>query len=192
MVWTPGFTDWQPASTLSWLFSHVPPPKKRPAATLAELRCPNCSSEAFQSLQVIYESGTSSIRTTTTGTVSTTSAYGSSHQGVSVHTTSGVQQTQAAMDAAPPEKMETQKPALAIVAGIVLGIIFVSKAEEAGSIKGLGILFFPAIGLLYWGLYTLRQRLRWNKTVWPERYDLWLRTYRCLRCGKFFCLGEPS
>ena len=207
MLWRQGMTAWAPASSVKGVFSSpsvlpplAPPPlpydrsptgRNSAASTPATaISCTRCYSENVQSLKLIYETGTSNIDTTSSGTVvGAGSSVGYPHSGgffgaFTSGTTKGTQQTQAAKQASPPAKKDLGGPVVAIGLGII-GVIWFCNSLTP----------FPLlIGLLLigGGIAGLVQAIKWNNDQWPPLFQQWLRSFRCLKCGEVFAVPEVS
>jgi hypothetical protein len=166
----------------------APPPAKESAGPgeSTALRCPKCGSENVQSLKVIYEMGTSTVQTTSSGTITGVGVAlgtGGAGFGVTSQATQGVHQSTAAKAAAPPTKKEYVAPGCALLLGIGAGIAAVvwSSSLPALLCAGLVCMGFLAAGVIGSVVIT-----KWNEQEWPRLYVTWLKSFRCLRCGEVF------
>ena len=145
------------------------------------MKCPKCGSESVRSFKVIHELGTSSIETTSSGTM-TGVGFGSG-SGVAVGTisgtTKGTQQTDAARQAAPPGK---RKSPAAIGFAALLGIGALIRCCFSFS----GLMLFFGILLLVGANVVTGVAEKWNTKEWPKLYENWLNSFKCLQCGQVF------
>ena len=153
------------------------------------LMCPSCGSENVQSFQVIYETGTHSSSGLVAGAI-----HGA---GPAMGAVLGRKQSIAAAEAAPPSKRIPFREKMMIIGGglaATVGIIAIAISHV--SYSGLNLknvlasllLVSCGIGIAWLGLAKEAKVSDWNKSVWPKLHEKWLRSFRCLKCGRSFHL----
>lgn len=125
--------------------------------------CPNCGSENVQSLPIIFQSGTSgSDSLTTTGKI--------------ISVTKGLTMTNLARSVAPPTKKKQSWWLTILFAFITL---FVLDSNNT---------LFVLIGIAFTGIF-LKENIdvkKYNEKIWSAKYEIWLHSYLCHRCGNVF------
>lgn len=125
--------------------------------------CPNCGSENVQSLSIIFQSGTSgSDSLTTTGKI--------------ISVTKGLTMTNLARSVAPPTKKK-QSWWLTILFAFITLLVLDSNNT-----------LFVLISIAFTGIF-LKENLdvkKYNEKIWPAKYEIWLHSYLCHRCGNVF------
>jgi len=138
--------------------------------------CPSCDSENVQSLKVIYELGTSDVSSI---------SYGTMGGGGMLFGTAGTHQSRAAQNATPPKEKDLAGPIIAIifgVAAICLGVAALTTSEPSTAVIPLGI----GIVLAACGGAAASQANKWNAEQYPGLRQIWLNSFRCLKCGEVF------
>jgi hypothetical protein len=158
----------------------------------AKMECPRCASRNVQSFEVIYEMGTAHTESNSVGFAPGV--------GMVFGATSGTHRTRAALNAAPPSRRDSTGPVLAIILGaaIIFGAALIMTAglgsgdRHGDSFAPLLFLFlvilFVGVLILIAGISSARSANRWNSYQYPQLYDTWLRSFRCLQCGHEFAL----
>lgn len=160
-----------------------------------QLICPRCSAETVQSLEVIFESGSSTGRSATVGAaaVSGGAAYGAA-------VTTSRQRTLLAEKFAPPERPQAGKFAgcfatiicFATFVVVMIAIGFSKKdTEPPSAAEGFLLFFLPifAWALSFGVLSTVpRQSLGFERRLkeYEEALARWQQSYHCSRCGNVF------
>jgi hypothetical protein len=126
-----------------------------------QLMCPNCQSENIQSFQMVYEGGTSSNISQTSG-LGVGMSGGRLGVGVGGATTRSTSMTLIAQKVAPPMKKN-----------VPLWLWLVA------------VFFIP---LLLLPIFLQTKYSRWNKQVWPQLYVAWENSWLCHKCGHSFSL----
>lgn len=125
--------------------------------------CPNCGSDNVQSLPIIFQSGTvGSNSITQTGQI--------------ISVTKGTNMSNLARSVAPPEQKECNWWVTAVLAALTFLLL--------DSNDGLLILLF-LVGA-GWSFKSNLDKKNYNEKVWPMKYNIWLNSYLCLRCGNIF------
>ena len=143
--------------------------------------CPYCQSENIQSYNIAYASGFSNVSGVTTGV----GVGMSGRVGVGVGNTVGTQQTVLSMMATPPKKKSTTSLFIMGTLGIYFGLGLVLLVSGLSKSNWSLLLYIGAYAIL---IYAIHRRTVWNRTVYPQLWRDWERTYICLRCGNKFRL----
>jgi predicted nucleic-acid-binding Zn-ribbon protein len=138
------------------------------------MQCPKCSSENTQRLELIFESGTQQIRTTSNTVGGGGGFGGGGFGGGGVTTTSGTQQTESAKKAAPPAK-KSYAGAI-ILAVIAFPVIFNPSA----------MYILVAAGCTALAVWLWRRASDYNTNVWPGLKKIWLESWMCNKCGNIY------
>ena len=123
--------------------------------------CSKCKSESIQKLSVVFESGLSSIATTSSGT-----GFGIGGGGLSLGAgsmaTTGKSQTALSKKAAPPEKYRYRWPLIAL--------FFSWMTQDSTALCAVNALI---------GVPWLAAVIHYNMKKWPPLYRLWQQKYLC-------------
>lgn len=136
------------------------------------MNCLKCGSDNCQRLEVIYESGTQQINTTSR-TVGGGVARGGVGGGAARTTTSGTSRSTLANKAAPPLK----KGMGIFIIMIVIGVLMLA---------GGWVFKLLGIGLVGFAIYLMRKVLGYNKDEFPTKYNYWLNQWMCHKCGDIY------
>jgi len=139
------------------------------------LACPVCGSENTQKVSLIYESGTSSTNSSSLGI-----GISGHHKAIGVANTSSNTQSDLAKRCAPPKKRGTTEQGVWTLLGIIpaIGIATVFNSDALGI--AVWTLLFAAL------LASTRSAARYNRDIYPRRYDAWAKRMLCLRCDNMF------
>jgi hypothetical protein len=138
--------------------------------------CPNCNAPDVQKVSVIWQAGTSTSVSRTSGS-SVTMAGGRLIPTLGTATTQGVQQTHLAARFTPPQ------PEGWAVVGIIGGLLFIilsiwminTNSHIIGLlICGIGVFIFGCKAQVY------------NTRKYPAALETWQKSWFCSRCGKVF------
>jgi hypothetical protein len=141
--------------------------------------CPNCQSDNVTKFSVVYESGTSTINTRTTGgSTSYNWTNPSLSSSSSSSKTTGIQQTAAAEKCAPPK----QKRVFGLVVFAIIVSLFSYEQFNNGNYGVFFILFFIVLGLGYLGY----SNYKFNEGEFPKIYQIWQKSWLCNKCGTTF------
>lgn len=139
------------------------------------MKCKKCDSDNIQSLSVIYESGTQKINTTSR-TSGGGVGFGGGGLGAGLGAgrtkTSGTQQSHLAEKAAPPKKKSFAASVIIILIGVVAAYF-----ELPIIILLLAITIGGFLGYRAW---------KYNKEEFPPKYQTWLNSWHCNKCGTIF------
>lgn len=127
--------------------------------------CPKCSSENIQHFRVVYEGGTGTQVSTTSG-VGVGVGRGGIGLGVGGAKTQSTTTSLLAQRVAPPQKKKV--PAWIWLVGLLLLGYY-----------GVGAILLAV--LLY-------RNYRWNKTEWVSLYQQWEKSWLCQKCGHTFAI----
>jgi hypothetical protein len=148
-----------------------------------ELRCPKCGSTDLKKVSLVYEEGSSRIKTK-----SRLRGWSFGDDGPSVFVgtaeTKGVLQTGLSERLQPPQKWSYVKPiGWCAATCLVLLIMYVhSVMGSAGKVSSLpGMVVTVAIGGLF--LSLMFATWRHNRLVYPRQHESWAQSFVCLRCG---------
>lgn len=137
------------------------------------MKCPKCSSDNTQRLQVVYEHGTQIIRTTSS-TVG--GGYGGAFGVGTAHTTTqGAAQSTMAQKSAPPAKKQISWLIILILIGLLC------------LLGGAGWKFF-GVAICVASAYGIHLATTFNKEQWPALYKTWEESWVCNKCGHFYHL----
>ncbi len=139
------------------------------------MQCPTCGSDNTQRLEVIYESGTQEIRTTS-NTVGGGGGFGGggAFGGGGVTSTRGTQQTASAKKAAPPAKKS-------YVGAVLLSLIAFPVVFNPSATYFL--IAGACAALAFW---LGRRAHEYNTNVWPGLKKIWLESWMCNKCGNIY------
>lgn len=136
------------------------------------MNCLKCGSDNCQRLEVVYESGTQQINTTSR-TVGGGVARAGVGGGAAHTTTSGTSRSTLANKAAPPLKQSIGMFVIMVVIGIFM-------LAGGWFLKLLGIV------LIGFAIYSIRKILSYNKDEFPKKYNYWLNQWMCHKCGDIY------
>ena len=146
------------------------------------LKCPRCGSDGIQKARILYETGTSSIKMTSSGMGVT----GGGSVGVGIATATGGTQTELFKKLSPPTKPQRNTGlTLGMFALIILGISYTIGALVGGKI--VHSLF--GIGFMSGGFFLIRsmeESLKKAQAQYQVDYANWGRLWFCNRCGDTF------
>lgn len=152
----------------------------------AKYACPKCSSENIQLFSMIFQSGTSTSTSHTSGV----GLNNDGGMGVFGAQTSTASSTLLANQVAPPvlKKMT--------LAGIAMGLggIFIFRGlGEIGSRNNeppvIVLLLIVGFGLAFIGFYFFKKNKRYNREEFPRLYTQWEHSWKCHKCGHVFQLS---
>ena len=129
----------------------------------AHFDCPNCGSENVQNLPIIFQSGTSGSNSIT-------------ETGKIISVTRGSNMTNLARSVAPPRQKEYSWWLTALLAFLLF--IF----WDSGETWLILLLLFGTVAQFKDNF----DKKNYNDKVWPAKYDTWLHSYLCHRCGNVF------
>jgi predicted RNA-binding Zn-ribbon protein involved in translation (DUF1610 family) len=167
------------------------------------MECPGCGSTNVQTLAMVYQSGTSTVETTSRSGPQTFSGFsvgsGASWSSTSgtlsgaTTTTTGTSTTDLARKAAPPRKATSGWlgiGCLTLLVGVGGGILIaaIHNDKVGQTISGLVFLGSLCVGFLVF-IVMMRRAIRYNRTVLPGLLARWSRLWMCLACGRVF---EPA
>lgn len=136
------------------------------------MNCLKCGSDNCQRLEVVYETGTQQINTTSR-TVGGGVARGGVGGGAAHTTTSGTSRSTLANKAAPPLKQGIGVFIIMIVIGVFM-------------LAGGWVFKLLGIGLIGFAIYLMRKVLSYNKDEFPTKYNYWLNQWMCHKCGDIY------
>ena len=136
------------------------------------MNCLKCGSDNCQRLEVVYESGTQQINTTSR-TVGGGVARAGVGGGAAHTTTSGTSRSTLANKAAPPVKQSIGMFVIMIVIGIFM-------------LAGGWFLKLLGIAVIGFAIYSMRNVLSYNKDEFPKKYNYWLNQWMCHKCGDIY------
>lgn len=145
------------------------------------MQCPTCNSYEVQRLQVVYEAGTSDIRTTS-HTSGVGYSYGGGFGAGSARTdTIGTQKTRSAQRAAPPEKRSYRLIPFMLAVSFYIFWAY-NRTDNHASYNWLyfGIVLF--VLAIWWGI----SNIIYNSKQWPVKYERWKRKWFCNKCGEIY------
>lgn len=141
------------------------------------MECPKCHSVNTQRLEVIHESGTYDI-----STVSRAAGIGLGGESVDVRgaviNTEGTSKSLLAKRCGPPEKQDYMMSI--IIAMLGWGI---EAASHTWYWKSFGVL------LIVGGVWLTYEAWQYNGRTWPKRYEKWLQSWHCNKCGNIYQTG---
>jgi hypothetical protein len=143
--------------------------------------CPNCQSEDVQTLQVVFDEGTSRLDGRQTGGGVGWSPGHGVGVGVGGGKIRGTTQSVLAQKAAPPKRKSVAGGVVVAIIGLVLLIGLVSAgggAIAAGIIIGLILMAL--------GVYAAYRANGYNASEWPGLYEQWRKSWMCRKCGTVF------
>lgn len=143
------------------------------------MQCTQCGSEQTQRLEVIYEQGTTTIRTQSTSVGA--AGNGNFGAGTATTTTSGIQQTKLASRAAPPQRKSKVGGVCLLLLGILLGWMGVGNSGWLLLLGGVA---------LAGGFQLLQRAAIYNRDVFPPLYRQWQASWLCHRCGCIYQYGQ--
>lgn len=159
--------------------------------------CPNCGSENTQKVSVIFESGTTTVETTSSHT-----AVGMSKGGftpiVGASEKKRIHQTQLATNLAPPQEKGIGGLLWLYVLAPILGFValFVAIVADADdtiarwACFGTTLLIF---GLITWGIVRVaKEALAFNRDEWPALHEEWKSKWFCHKGGEAFQPSAPA
>jgi hypothetical protein len=154
--------------------------------------CPGCGSGQTQRVAVAWETGTSSVTSSTTG-VGLAAAGDDLIPIVTSMGSHGTQQTELARRISPPVRRGHSLP-LVFFGGSVLSFVLIAvflvfdkcSAPAVICCLLLGVLFTVCVEVIL----NSREK-RYNRTVWATKYSRWKLLWICHRCGNVF-LPEPQ
>jgi hypothetical protein len=149
-----------------------PPVYDRRSETRA--RCPGCGGEQFRKLSLIHDGGVSHTSSATKG-VGVTLGGGI---GIGSAKSRGMNVTELARKAAPPEKISLLK---AVGAGLFFGFFVAAMLPQGWEILALLAFLALPIGAGYWVV-------KYNRETWAPAYAAWQKRFMCDRCGEVFAL----
>lgn len=188
----PGHERWWDGTQWTDVLRHEPQsqPARVPQRGSAPT-CPSCGSDEVKSYRAIREQGT----TTGTGhSVGWVQGTGSQPGHMASFTTRTTSYTTAALRAAPPVKR--QNGLVLVVTGVIfaglslyLGYVIGTASDVAAWMVILTVVFAVAgFGMLIGGVILTPADLAYNRDVYPDDYNRWSRSWRCLRCGSGFAV----
>ena len=138
------------------------------------MKCPTCTSDNTQRLEVLYKTGTQNIATTSN---SAGAAIGGGGFGFgSVRTsTSGTSQSILANQAAPPAKQSLKAPIIMIIVGL-----FILAGMKGWIMTLCGYVFIGLGGL------SVYSAIDFNKNKWPYKFQRWKDSWVCHKCGTVY------
>ena len=136
------------------------------------MNCLKCGSDNCQRLEVVYESGTQQINTTSR-TVGGGVARAGVGGGAAHTTTSGTSRSTLANKAAPPLKQSIGMFVIMVVIGIFM-------------LAGGWFLKLLGIAVIGFAIYSMRNVLSYNKDEFPKKYNYWLNQWMCHKCGDIY------
>ena len=136
------------------------------------MNCLKCGSDNCQRLEVVYESGTQQINTTSR-TVGGGVARAGVGGGAAHTTTSGTSRSTLANKAAPPLKQSVGMFVIMVVIGIFM-------------LAGGWFLKLLGIAVIGFAIYSMRNVLSYNKDEFPKKYNYWLNQWMCHKCGDIY------
>jgi hypothetical protein len=145
--------------------------------------CPDCASSNTQRVPLVYESGTSTINTTTkTGAAGIFgTATGSGVAAVS--NTTGTSQTATAARVAPPVPASQTAAMVMMALGAFFGLgMFV----QPGFLDKIVAVVVFAAPLLYFGYGKYKKADEYNRTVYRSLRAQWEGSWLCHRCGHIY------
>jgi hypothetical protein len=145
------------------------------------MQCTQCGSEQTQRLEVIYEQGTTTIRTQSTSVGA--AGNGNFGAGTATTTTSGIQQTKLASRAAPPQRKSK-------VGGVCLLLLGIWLNWMGMHLNDTGWLMLPGMAALAGGFLLLQRATAYNRDVFPPLYRQWQASWLCHRCGCIYQHGQ--
>lgn len=151
--------------------------------------CPNCHSDSFQNVRVLYEAGTTQITGGATTVGATWNRTARATVGGALTSIAGVQQSALAQRHAPPQPTTGNRGGLiGISIYIAFSGFFLLFAVTGGNLDPIftigSLIGFPiGIWLFVRTLREHRQLLRYNTEVLPGLIEDWAKTWVCLRCG---------
>lgn len=149
---------------------------------MSDFKCPQCSSDNVQRLEVVYEQGTQNINTTSHSVGGGGGIGGGGFGGglgSATTRTSGTAQTSAAKKAAPPAKKGT--------VSVLIGLLIVGAVIGAMFDHFIGLSIF--LGLGFWGFTIFKKNSAYNNNVHPGLYQQWLKSWMCNKCGNIYEQG---
>ncbi len=138
--------------------------------------CDKCNSEDVQKLSVIFENGTHNINTNSRSTGIGIGSGGSVGVMSGNTNTSGQSQTLLAQKVAPPSKNSSNLYQLSFLIGFILIMFF----REMDWKLIAGIIFFA------FGMKVYKVTKAYNENVYPEKYNNWLKSWHCNKCGNIY------
>ncbi len=155
------------------------------------MNCPHCKSDQCQTLPMIWQSGISSG--TSTGVAYTFGVGATIAQGYSNSSTALARQ------AAPPNHPPSRVGAAVLLCvPTLLGAVVATACLISGSPAGAVLAFLcflfsvvmllPAIGFIVW---AVKQHEK-EKAGFLYWWDIWNKTWMCIRCGTRFNPYQPS
>jgi hypothetical protein len=138
------------------------------------MKCTRCESDNVQRFEVIYETGTSQISTSS-------KTVGGGHGGQlgvggAYTTTSGTSTTMIASKASPPEK----KDLFIYIVLCLIGLLVIFNAKFFSGIFFLGLIMLAIFGLI------VNANFKYNEQVFPGEYENWRHMWNCNKCGHTF------
>jgi hypothetical protein len=145
---------------------------------LMPLACPNCQSDNLQTFRMVFETGTSSTESVSSGTAIGLTGGGGIGIGVGSSKSSGTTMSLLAQKVAPPVK---KKVALAWLITVLAALFVVSGlgTKEWGM-----VMFFAIVGTITG--YIAVTRSKWNQHQFPALMRAWERSWLCHKCGNTF------
>lgn len=136
------------------------------------MNCMKCGSDNCQRLEMVYESGTQQINTTSR-TVGGGVARAGVGGGAAHTTTSGTSRSTLANKAAPPLKQGIGMFVIMMIIGIFM-------------LAGGWVFKLLGIGLIGFAIYSIKNILSYNKDEFPKKYNYWLNQWMCHKCGDIY------
>ena len=165
------------------------------------MNCPTCSSDQIQRFSAIYEAGTSTIQSKSSGGGVAFTGKGM----VPILTGSsskGVQQTTLAAKASPPSKQSVGGtiafavfgvPIVAFVLAFVASFVahMADVGAESADLITSSIFWIALVGLFLSGIGLATTQHRYNRDEWPAQHAEWERKWFCHKCGTDFVADCP-
>lgn len=149
------------------------------------MQCPSCNSDMTQRLEVIYETGTQDISTTSYTAAGGALSANAARLGLggAATSTSGLSMTKLAQKLAPPAQRRLKWPLIVLTPGlIVLFAVFSGGGGNKGFISGI----FSGLLLASPGAIWLYLNMNFNMRQWPVLFRDWQEHWYCNKCGAIF------
>ncbi len=169
---------------------------RRESKSKNPMNCPSCASEQTQKFSAIYEAGTSTVESTSSGG-GVAFTQGGLTPVLTASSSTGTQQTQLAARAAPPGRKPVGgsiiaaillSPILAVIAGFAVGVISgMAGAETATASTAAEVAFWVVLAVMSIGFIAMAVgEYKFNRDELPLFLDFWSKKWLCHRCGADF------
>ncbi|HEV2500729.1 MAG TPA: hypothetical protein VGY31_14220 [Terriglobia bacterium] len=157
------------------------------------VECPQCGSNEFTKLSLVYAQGFSNLEARSRGW-GLIFGSGGADLGFGKFRTKGEIQTRLSQNVSPPRKWSCWKILFWGLIGLMVLEFILGYADSFLRIGGNFNQQLAWFGYSYLGVvaFILCLAFRYNFSVFPRRFRFWNRSFMCRRCGHILRLPTPS